>query len=322
MTLRDLYETSIQLGMALDVRGEAALRRQMAQRREEYAALPAWQQPFYDQERFRNPYGDVRIVNGPDDVELETVLLGINIGIDELLLADRLRSKGAKIDAVIAHHTTGIGVAISLVHDFMPVAIDFMVEEGVPRAEAAACINRYIEEKSQSLEDTARMGPDTAKLLGFPLACIHTPADYYIGEGVRPAVEAAQPQTVADVVRALMAIPEVQSAARIGAEPRVMSGEEAWPAGRMLLKFGGGYILPPDAYTLLGKAGVNTVLQIGCSPAHARAAQEAGVAIVRIAHAACDNIGINLLLDEVERRLGPLNVIPCNYFERIKRNET
>ncbi len=320
MTLRDLYDTSIQLGMELDVRGEAALHRQMAQRRAEYDALPAWQQPYYDQERFRNPYGDVRIVNGPDDVELNTILLGINIGIDELLLADRLRSKGAQIDAVIAHHTSGIGVAISLVHDFMPVAIDFLVEEGVPRAQAETCINRYIEEKSQSLEDTARMGPDMAKLLEFPLACIHTPADYYIGEGVRPVVEAAQPQTVGEIVQALLQIPEVQSSARIGAEPRVMSGDESWPAGRMLLKFGGGYILPPDAYTLLGKAGVNTVLQIGCSPAHARAAQEAGVSIVRIAHAACDNIGINLLLDEVERRLGPLNVIACNYFERIRRN--
>lgn len=320
MTLRDLYETSIQLGMALDVRGEAALRRQMAQRRAEYAALPAWQQPFYDRERFRNPFGDVRIVNGPEDAELETVLLGINIGLDELLLADRLRSKGAKIDAVIAHHTNDIGVAFSLVHDFMPVAIEFLAGEGVPRAEAEACINRYIADKELALEDSARMGPDMAKLLGFPLACIHTPADYYIGEGVRPAVEAAQPQTVGDVVRALMAIPEVQSAARIGAEPRVMSGEENWPAGRMLLKFGGGYILPPEAYTLLGKAGVSTVLQIGCTPAHAQSAEAAGVAIVRIAHAACDNIGINLLLDEVERRHGPLNVIPCNYFERIKRN--
>ncbi len=320
MTLRDLYDTSIQLGMELDVRGEAGLHRQMAQRRAEYDALPAWQQPYYDQERFRNPYGDVRIVNGPDDVELNTILLGINIGIDELLLADRLRSKGTQIEAVIAHHTSGIGVAISLVHDFMPVAIDFMVEEGVPRAQAETCINRYIEEKSQSLEDSARMGPDMAKLLEFPLACIHTPADYYIGEGVRPVVEAAKPQTVGEIVQALLHIPEVQSSARIGAEPRVMSGDESWPAGRMLLKFGGGYILPPDAYTLLGKAGVNTVLQIGCSPAHARAAQEAGVSIVRIAHAACDNIGINLLFDEVERRLGPLNIIACNYYERIKRN--
>jgi chloramphenicol O-acetyltransferase len=40
---------------------------------------------------------------------------------------------------------------------------------------------------------------------------------------------------------------------------------------------------------------------------------------VRIPHAAVDNLGINLFLDEVERRLGPMNVIPCNYFERITR---
>ena len=56
----------------------------------------------------------------------------------------------------------------------------------------------------------------------------------------------------------------------------------------------------PEAYTLLGKAGVNTVVQIGCTPVHARAAREAGVTIVRVPHAACDNIGINLLLDAVE----------------------
>src|SRR5689334_12844294 len=111
MKLRDLYETSVRLGMALDMRGEAALRRQMARRREEYEAAPAWQRPFYDQERFVNPFGDVRIANGPDDVELDTILLGIDIHTAELVLADRLRSKGQRIDAVIAHHTHGIGVA-------------------------------------------------------------------------------------------------------------------------------------------------------------------------------------------------------------------
>jgi hypothetical protein len=304
----------------LDVRGEAALREQMAAARREYEALPDWQQPYFDQERWRNPFGDVRIVNGPEDVALKTIMLGINIGVPELLLADRLRAQGTPIDAVIAHHTSGIGVAPSLVHDFMPVAIDFMVAEGVPRAAAERCINPYTAEKWQALEDFHRIGPDTARLLGFPLACIHTPADYYIGEGVRPLMDEAQPQTVGDVVRALHTLPEVQGAARIGAGPRIMSGTADWPAGRMLLKFGGGYILPPEAYTLLGQAGVNTVVQIGCTPTHARAADEARVAIVRVPHAACDNIGLNLLLDAVEAIHGPLRVIPCNYFERLKRN--
>jgi hypothetical protein len=320
MNLRDLYETSIRLGMALDVRGEAALRRQMEDARREFEALPSWQRPYFDQERFRNPFGDVRIVNGPEDAELDTILLGINIGVPELLLADRLRERGQRVDAVVAHHTSGIGHAPSLVHDFMPVAVDVLVAEGVPRADAARVIDSYVEEKARSLEDFHRIGPDTARLLGFPLACIHTPADYYIGEGVRPALEAAPPRTVGDVVRALYAIPEVQGAAlAAGAGPRVMSGDDDWPAGRILLKFGGGYILPPEAYTLLGRAGVNTVVQIGCTPPHARAAQEAHVAIVRVPHAACDNIGINLLLDEVERTHGRLNVVPCNGFERIER---
>jgi hypothetical protein len=64
---------------------------------------------------------------------------------------------------------------------------------------------------------------------------------------------------------------------------------------------------------------VNTVIQIGCGPEHARVAQEAGVTIVRVPHAACDNIGINLLLDAVIATQGPLNVIACGAFERISR---
>jgi hypothetical protein len=234
-------------------------------------------------------------------------------------LADRLRSAGTRVDAVIAHHAHGIGVSPSLSWDTMAVMVDMMVAQGVPRADAEQSIHPYIEEKLREQEDFHRIGPDTAKLLGLPLGCIHTPADYHITVGVQRALDAVQPRTVEDVVRALLTIPEVQSAAHFGAGPRIMTGEPSWPSGRMLLKFGGGYILPPSAYPLLGKAGVNTVLQIACGAEHARAAREANVAIVRIPHAACDNIGINLLLDGVERELGPLRVIPCRYFERISR---
>ena len=71
---------------------------------------------------------------------------------------------------------------------------------------------------------------------------------------------------------------------------------------------------------LLKDAGVGTFVTIGCSSAHQRQAEELGMGWVRMPHNACDNVGLNLLLDKVEQRLGPLNVIPCNYFERIKRN--
>ena len=176
MRLIDLVETSVELGTALDPRGPEALRAQMERRRREYEALPAWQQPYYNRERFRNPFGDVRIANGPAETELRAVLLGIDIHLAEILLADRLRAAGTPIDAVIAHHAHGIGASPFLSWDSMSVMVDMLAAEGVPRADAEASIHPYIEEKIAQQEDFHRSGPDTARLLGFPLACIHTPA--------------------------------------------------------------------------------------------------------------------------------------------------
>lgn len=270
MNLRELYEASIRLGKQIDPRGEAGLRRQMEETRREYEALPEWEKPFFDRERFHNPYGDVRIGNGPDDVELKTIMMGINIGVPELLLADRLRERGTKIDAVIAHHTTGIGIAPSLLRDFMPVSIDQMVDAGVPREDAARVINANIEERALYLDDSARIGPDTARLLGFPLACIHTPADYHQDVGLRTLIEEAKPATLRDLLALLFAVPEVQASARAsGAVPRLMTQSPDRAVGRIYYRSGGGYALPPEGFTLLGRAGVNTVIQLNCSSAQA-----------------------------------------------------
>jgi hypothetical protein len=168
-------------------------------------------------------------------------------------------------------------------------------------------------------EDVHRQGASTAAHLDLPLACIHTPADYAFEAGITRVVESSRPATLDDLVRALLSIPEVSSAAGFGVLPRIMSGHPQRALGRYMVKGGGGRIFPPGAYPLLGAAGVNTVIQIGCGSAHAEAAEGAGVAIVRVPHCACDNFGINLLLDEVEQRLGPLEVIGCAGFERITR---
>lgn len=319
MKLGQLVDTSVKLGMRLDPRGPGGLRRQMDERRNEYDSLPDWRKKFYDTERFTNPFGDVRLVHGSPDTEIGSVLLGVDIHVEELLLADHLRSRGERIDAVIAHHAHGVGIGPALSWDTMPAMVAMMVAEGVPPADAEASIHPYIDRRLRELDDFHRLGPDLAELLSIPLALIHSPADYYIGVGVRKVLDAARPDTVEDVIAALVTMPEVASSARIGVLPRTTSGSEARPAGRMLLKFGGGYILPPSAYPLLGKAGVNTVLQIHSTPEHEAAAEEAGITIVRIPHTACDNIGINLLLDDVEAELGQLRVVGCGGFERISR---
>ena len=319
VTLRDLYETSIEIGRELDPRGQDAIERQLQQRRDEYAALPAWEQAIYDQERFRNPYGDVRISNGPDDTPIRTALVGINMHVKEMLLGVQLAAGGRPFDAYISHHTNSVGISASLVADFMEVNADYLIWEGVPEDEAHACIFDFMAARLQEHEDMHRIGPDTAKLLGYPLACIHTPVDYAHRQYINSLFAREKPETVGDVVELMLTIPEMQEAARIGALPRIMTGDPAQPAGRIHAKFAGGYAYPPSAFSLLAKAGVNTVVQVSAQPATVAACREHGIAVVRLPHYATDNIGENLLLDELMRRLEPFEVIPCNYFGRIDR---
>ena len=319
VTLRDLYETSIEIGRELDPRGQDAIERQLQQRREEYDALPAWEQALYDQERFRNPYGDVRIANGPDDTPIRTAQVGINMHVKEMLLGIQLAARGRPFDAYISHHTNSVGISASLVADFMEVNADYLIWEGVPEDEARACIAEFMAGRLQEHEDMHRIGPDTAKLLGYPLACIHTPVDYAHRQYYNALFAREQPQAVGDIVELLLTIPEMQEAARIGVMPRIMTGTPEQPTGRIHAKFAGGYAYPPTAFPLLARAGVNTVVQVSAGSASVAACQEHGIALVRVPHYASDNIGQNLLLDEAMRRLEPFDVIPCNYFGRVDR---
>ena len=323
MKLSALYEHSIRYGARLDVRGEEGLRRVLEERRREFEALPAWERAAYDRERLTNPFGDVRLAyspTDPDELEIRSILLGIDITPAELLLADHLRHRGVPIDAVVAHHTPNAGHATNLAHDIMDVNVEMLTAQGVPRADAERVIGPYVRERWLNNEDFTRQGVAAAAQLGLPFGCIHTPADYAFEQGISEVIERHQPKTTGDAVRALLSIPEVESAAHLGALPRVMSGDEGWPLGRYMVKGGGGKIFPPGAYPLLGAAGINTVIQIGCGAAHARAAHEAGVSIIRVPHAACDNFGINLWLDDAIRELGPLEVIGCAAFERLRRD--
>ena len=319
VTLRDLYETSIAIGRELDPRGQAAIERQLRQRRDEYAALPAWQQALYDRERFRNPYGDVRISNGPADTPISTALVGINMHVPEMLLGVQLAAKGTRIDAFISHHTNSVGISASLAADFMEINVDYLIWEGVPADAARACIFAQMAERLREHEDVHRIGPDTAKLLGYPLACIHTPVDLAHRQYFNALFAREQPRTVGDIVELMLTVPEMQEAARIGAIPRIMTGDPAQPAGRIHAKFAGGYAYPPSAFPLLAMAGVNTVVQVSAGAASVAACREHGIALVRLPHYATDNVGENLVIDELMRRLEPFAVIPCNYFGRVDR---
>jgi len=53
---------------------------------------------------FSNPYTDIRNLHSSPEQNVNMVFAGIDVKVPELFLADRLKEKGASVDAVCAHH--------------------------------------------------------------------------------------------------------------------------------------------------------------------------------------------------------------------------
>ena len=254
------------------------------------------------------------------EIEVRTILLGIDVGVAELLLAGHLRRKGVPVDAVVAHHTPNAGVAFNLAQDIMGLNVEMVVAQGVPLEDARRVIDPYVHERWLGNEDFHRQGPTTARELGLPFGCIHTPADYAFEAGIREVLQRERPATSGDVLRALLTIPEVQSAAHLGAFPRVMSGDPRQPLGRYMVKGGGGRIFPPGAYPCWAGRAQHR------DPDRLRAGARQGGGGGRGVHRARAPRGVrqlrdHLWLDSAIREHGPLEVIGCAAFERIERIE-
>ncbi len=98
MRLKDMYEAAFRAGMAADPRGEAGVGRVLAKARKDFDKLPEDKRWEFDQERLVNPFADTRILYGDPETEVSSILVGIDLEVGEVLLADRLREKGRPVD--------------------------------------------------------------------------------------------------------------------------------------------------------------------------------------------------------------------------------
>ena len=80
----------------------------------------------------------------------------------------------------------------------------------------------------------------------------------------------------------------------------------------------GGTEGPKKIYPRLSQAGVGTIVGMHMSEDHFRYAKDEHINVVIAGHIASDTLGMNLLLDEIEKA-GRLNIISCSGFVRIKR---
>ncbi|MCX5657603.1 MAG: NGG1p interacting factor NIF3, partial [Candidatus Omnitrophica bacterium] len=176
MNLKELYELVIKLGIEADPRGKDLVLKGLERIKKEYALLKEEEKKIFDKERFANPYADTRILNGPPDKRIKTVLAGIDMEVGEVLLADRLIEKGKKIDLVMSHHPEGR--ALAGFYDVMHMQADILNKIGVPIAVAESILGERISEvERRLLPGNHTRAVDAAALLGLAFICAHTPAD-------------------------------------------------------------------------------------------------------------------------------------------------
>lgn len=316
MRLREIYEQAVKLGIEADIRGKEEIQRILEQNRKEYEELKEEDKPYFDQEKLFNPFSDTRILNGAADVEVQRILVGIDMEIGEVLLADRLREKGRKIDLILSHHPEGL--ALAALYDVMHLQEDMLFHLGVPINVAEGLMSSRISEVQRGLLPlNHNRAVDAAKILDFPMMCVHTPADNLVNRFLTNLFEEKSPRTVGDVIKVLKEIPEYQEACKIKAGPIVIVGSEKKRAGKVFVDMTGGTSGSSAAFEKLAQAGVGTIVAMHMQEKHRSEAEKHHINVIIAGHMASDSIGMNLFLDTLEKQ--GIGIIPCSGLIRVSR---
>jgi putative NIF3 family GTP cyclohydrolase 1 type 2 len=131
-------------------------------------------------------------------------------------------------------------------------------------------------------------------------------------------IKREKPSKVSDILQSLRQIPEYKAAMGNSQGPKVILGKPANKCGKVLIEMTGGTEGPKDIYRELAKKKVNTLICMHVSEEHFKKAKKHNINIIIAGHISSDTLGINLLLDEVEKRQ-KLNIISCSGFTRIRR---
>ena len=227
MKFRKLYESVVAQGIEADPRGKKAVLKILKKKNDSYKGMKKEDKEFFDVESLTNPYADTRMLHGTGDEEIKTVIVGIDMEIGELLLADRLTEKGQKVDLVIAHHPEG--KAYANFYEVMHMQADILSKHGVPINIAEDLLEGRIKEVERRLMPANHSrAVDAAKLLDIPFMCMHTPTDNMVATYLQKLIDRKKPDTLDDILKILLDIPEYHKAAQNNAGPKILRGRKIY----------------------------------------------------------------------------------------------
>lgn len=316
MKLAELFDFVVTKGIENDPRGRDEVEKALARAKKQYDALKDEDKKDFDLDKLKNPYADSRILFGDPETEVGTALVGIDMEVGEVIIADRLSEKGEKIDLIISHHPEG--KALAALADVMALQPDLWQRLGVPINVGEGLMNKRSQEVFRNLMPiNHNRAVDAAKLFGIPFMSAHTPADNMVTAFLQALMDGNNPDTVKDVVDLLKEVPEYAQATRDNAGPTIVVGSGDRRAGKIWIDMTGGTEGPKEAIEKLADAGVGTFVCMHASEKHTKAAEEHNINIIIAGHMASDSIGLNLLLDQLESR--GVKIIPCSGLIRVNR---
>ncbi len=314
MKIKEIYNLTIQMGIEADFRGKEKIKTLLERKRKKYEKMEAQEKEEFDKEALENPYLDSRIYHIAKDKEVKKVLVGVDIEPAELLIAKEI----GDIDLVIAHHPLGKGLAH--LADVMDLQCDVLNFYGVPINIAEGLMKKRIEEVARGVNAANHQRTvDAAKLLKINLMNSHTPCDNLAASFLRKKIENNKEiERIEDLIRVLKEIPEYREAVKIGAGPKIFVGDKENRCGKIALnEITGGTEGSPKLYEKMANAGIGTVIGMHLGEEGRREAEASNINVVIAGHMSSDSLGINLFLDELEKK--GIEIVPCSGLTRVSR---
>ena len=246
-------------------------------------------------------------------------MVGIDIEAPEVVLADRLREKGEKIDAIFIHHPEGR--ALADLEKVMPLQVDILAQVGVPVNHSEAHLRPRMDKIWRAIHaDNLFRTERTAELLGLPAFCCHTVTDNLVWKFMEKTICSKEYGDIKEILNALLEIPEYKHYARKGNPPFVVNGSEHSRPGKIVAtEFTGGTNGPEEFLESQSRAGVGTILSMHVTEKTLEEARKHHVNMIQCSHMASDSIGINLLLDLLSKEEKKLYTLDASGFVRVKR---
>ena len=228
MTIQEIYDLAVKLGIQNDLRGEAKVRKILKKTKEKYEKLSGEKKKEFDDERLTNPFSDTRIL-ADSKKEIKKIMVGIDIQPAELIIAKQMG-----VDLVIAHHP--LGAALADLGDVMHLQAEVLAQYGVPINIAESLTKERISEVARGVSASNHFRTvDAAKLLNIGLICVHTPCDNLAATYLEKLIKKAKAETVGEIIQLLKKVPEYQEAVRRKTGPKIFVGSEENSAGQIVV---------------------------------------------------------------------------------------